>query len=181
VEYVLTEDALDSPAYERVYQEGGVTAYRLSDPLPRAWVVYGTAGAGDGDVLDRLNSQGFDPRRAAIVSPADQKALGLSEQGGLSTAAEVVASSPGRLILQLTAEADGLLVVSQPCYPGWQAKLDGERASLRRVDYLLQGIAVGAGSHRVELTYRLPIWPGILSLFTMLACLAGLILLRRGR
>ncbi len=41
---------------------------------------------------------------------------------------------------------------SPTCYiPGWQATVDGREAPIERVDYLLRGVAVDAGEHRVEL------------------------------
>ena len=180
VEYVLSGDKPEGPGFERVFEEGEVKVYRLSDPLPRAWVVYQTVAAGDGQAIDLLNSEGFDPRQVAVVSEEIRAAVS-SGQDRPTAAARAEESSPGRLTLQVTAGADGLLVISQPFYPGWQARVDGERVSLLRVDSFLQGVLVSAGSHHVDLFYRLPIWPGLLSLVTLLACVVILVALRRKR
>jgi hypothetical protein len=178
VGFVLSQDALDGPGLERVYAEGEVKVYRLADPLPRAWVVYRAVAASDSEAIDLLNSDSFDPRTIATVPPEVQLPA-LSGQSWSGTPAQLVEASPGRLILQVSAEADGLLVVSQPFYPGWQARVAGERVRIVPVDYLLQGVPVSTGSQRVELTYHLPIWPGILSLVVLLACVVGLIVLKR--
>lgn len=178
VEYVLSRDVLDGPGFERVFEEADVKVYRLPDPLPRAWVVYETVAAGDSQAVDLLNSTGFDPRQVAIVTPDLQAPLPPG-QDRPAAAAHVVESSPGRLILQAEAGADGLLVISQPFYPGWRARVDGERVSLLRVDSFIQGVQVSAGSHRVELAYTLPIWPGLLSLVTLLTCVGVLAALPR--
>jgi uncharacterized membrane protein YfhO len=66
-----------------------------------------------------------------------------------------------------------LLVISQPFYPGWRAAVDGEPVPIYRADYLLQAIQIGAGNHRIELTYRLSILPAIVSLSALLVCVAG--------
>jgi hypothetical protein len=178
VEYVLSKDALDAPGLERVETEGEVNVYRLTDPLPRAWVVYSAVAVTEGEAIDVLNDEGFDPRTVAAV-PSGVQVPALLGQGRAAVPAQVVEASPGRLILEASAEADSLLVVSQPFYPGWQARVDGAPASVIRTDYLLQGVPLGAGSHRVELTYHLPIWPGVLSLVALLVCAVGLIVLRR--
>jgi uncharacterized membrane protein YfhO len=47
-----------------------------------------------------------------------------------------------------------LLVLTDIYYPGWKAFLDGRRVPLERVNYLLRGVAVPAGEHRVELRYE---------------------------
>jgi len=180
VEYVLSRDSLDGPGFERVFEEGEVKVYRLSDPLPRAWMTYQTVAAGDDHAIALLNGEGFDPRQVAVVSP-DLRAAVLTGQDRPPAAAQVEESSPGRLTLQVAGGADGLLVISQAFYPGWHAKVDGERVSLIRVDSFLQGAWVSAGSHRVELVYTLPIWPGLISLAALLACVVLLVSLRRGR
>lgn len=55
-----------------------------------------------------------------------------------------------------------ILVISQAWFPGWQATVDHRAAPVIRVDGILQGVAVGAGAHRVVLSYHAPgLWPGI--------------------
>jgi uncharacterized membrane protein YfhO len=39
-------------------------------------------------------------------------------------------------------------------YPGWKATVDGERADMHRVNYLLRGTTLPAGRHRVEFRYE---------------------------
>ncbi|HEV7903710.1 MAG TPA: YfhO family protein, partial [Pyrinomonadaceae bacterium] len=39
---------------------------------------------------------------------------------------------------------------------GWEATVDGEAARIDTTDYLLRGVAVPAGAHRVEMRYRAP-------------------------
>jgi hypothetical protein len=90
-----------------------------------------------------------------------------------------VGAAPGRLVLEVSPSGDGLLVVSQPFYPGWRARVDGKQAPIYRADYLLQAIPVSADTHRVELTYRLSPWPGIVSLTALVVCIVGLVGKRR--
>lgn len=175
VEYVLSERDIDGPGLERVYQEGEVKVYRVGDPLRRAWVVHGSVVAGDEQSFDLLNAEGFDPREVAVLPP-ESAGLALPGGGGPGSAAQVVEAMPGRLVLDISPGKDGLLVVSQPSYPGWQASVDGETVPIHRVDYLLQGIPVGADSRRVELSFHLSPLPAIASLVVLAACIAGLIL-----
>ena len=178
VAYVLDSRDLDGPGLERVYEEGEVKAYRVGDPVPRAWIVQDTVVADDERALNLLNSDDFDPRRTAVLVPGDEGLVG-SVQAGATGSVAVSDAAPGRLSLDVSTDGDGLLVVSQPFYPGWQARIDGERAAVHRVDTLLQGVRVSAGSHRVELSFHLSPLPAVVSLAALLVCLAGLILIRR--
>jgi len=175
VHYVVARRDLDSQGLERVYEEGKIQVYRVGDPLPRAWVVYQAVVAGDDQALDMLEAADFDPKAAAVVAAAGPTPA-LPDQGGPGKAATVVESSPGRLALDVTAAHDGLLVISQPFYSGWRADVDGRKTPIYRTDYLLQGVPVMAGTHRVELSYRLPLLPMIVSLVTAVGCLACLLM-----
>ena len=178
VHYVLSQRDLDGPGLERVYEEGEVKVYRVADPLPRAWVVHSVVNAGDDEALALLDAKDFDPRATAVLPP-DGKLAAWPAGGGVGSDVRVVKAAPGQLILDVSPGADGLLVISQPFYPGWRARVDGERASIYRLDYLLQGVPIHAGTHRVELAYHLSLWPAIVSLAVFGGCIAGLVLKRR--
>ncbi len=173
VRYVLDRRDLDGPGLARVHEEGEVKVYEVGDPLPRAWIVYGTVEADDDQAAELLNAADFDPWRAAVLPPRSE-GLAPLRGGGPGTAAQVVEAEPGRLILDVTPGGDGLLMVSQIYYPGWQARVDGDKVPIYRSDYLLQGIPVQADSRRVELSYHLPLWPAIVSLLALVACLITL-------
>jgi hypothetical protein len=175
VDYVLSDRDLDGPGLERVYEEGEVKAYRVGDPLRRAWVVHRTTIADDARVFDVLNVEDFDPEAVAVLPP-ENKALSLPGGSGAGDAVRVVEARPGSLTLDVSSTEDGLLVVSQPYYPGWRATVNGQQIPVYRVDYLLQGILLAAGQHRVELSYHLSPLPAIVSLVVLAVCMVGLIL-----
>ena len=69
-------------------------------------------------------------------------------------------------------------------YPGWKATVDGRDAEVHRVDYLIRGVVVPPGRHRVELRYQPASWRAgwILSLVTALGLTAAVLVpLRRRR
>ena len=172
VAFVLSDRDLDGPGLERVYEEGDVKVFQVGDPLPRAWVVYDAQIASDDDVFALLNSDSFHPMQTAVLADGAAPAS-LPNGAGPAEPVQVIENRPGRLVLDVTARGDGLLVIGQPFYPGWQATVDGEPVPLYRADYLLQAIQVQSGSQRVELTYRLSLVPVIVSLIALLACVAG--------
>lgn len=178
VNYVLRKRDLGAAGLDVVYEEDDIRVYRLGDPLPRAWVVHDTVIAADDEVFDLINAEDFDPRKTAFVAPGGA-AIDPSAESGPGAIAQVVEAGPGRLTLEVSPGTDGLLVVSQPHDPGWQARVDGVRAPIYRVDYLLQGVPVEAGSHRVELTYHLSPLPALISLVALAVCVVVLVLGRR--
>jgi hypothetical protein len=173
VHYVLSQDDLEGPGLAQVYEEGETKVYQVGDPLPAAWLVGEVLVADDARALKMLDAEGFSPRSTAI-SPTAIEGLPMAEETSPQGSVQVVEARPGGWVLDVSAAADGLLVISQPFYPGWQARVDGVELPIHRVDYLLQGVAVPAGDHRVELVYHLSPLPGII---TGMALLGGLVVL----
>jgi uncharacterized membrane protein YfhO len=55
--------------------------------------------------------------------------------------------------IKVHADRRSELVLSDVYYPGWHATVDGRPVRIDRVDYLLRGVPVPAGNHRVEFSY----------------------------
>jgi len=178
VAYVLSDRDLDGPGLERVYEEAGNKVYRVGDLLPRAWVVYDVKIAADEEAFTVLNSDTFHPMETAILAEGVAPAS-LPQGSAPRSPAHLIEHSPGRLVLEVAPDKEGLLVISQPFYPGWRATVDGEPVPIYRTDYLLQGIEVQPGHHRVALTYRLSVMPAIVSLTMLVVCVAGFLVDQR--
>jgi hypothetical protein len=159
VEYVaapwLVAAALPEIQWERAPQNPSYTALLRNRERPgRAWVVYGAAVAPDAEAaLERLLSPGFDPRREVILE-APLASLGGAPANDPATPARVGVMSPTRVEVEAELPRPGLLVLSEAWFPGWVASVDGAPAEILRADYVLRGVALGAGSHRVRFDYR---------------------------
>jgi uncharacterized membrane protein YfhO len=81
---------------------------------------------------------------------------------------------PERVAIDATSRGPGLLVLSDLHYPGWKATVDGREVDVKRVDYLLRGVPLADGEHRVEFTYEPLSWRigWILSIAGLLALAA---------
>ena len=66
-----------------------------------------------------------------------------------------VRRDPDHIVLDVTSSGNQILVLSDVYYPaGWKATLDGVETPILKADYLLRGVEVPAGSHRVEMTFQ---------------------------
>jgi uncharacterized membrane protein YfhO len=92
--------------------------------------------------------------------------------------------APERVTVEATARRRGLLVLSDLYYPGWKAEVDGREVEIERVNYLMRGVPLAAGNHRVEFRYEPTSWRmGWALSLAGLGALAGLVVagLRRRR
>ncbi len=166
--YVITwREELYAPS-EIIYQEPAgddmTYVHRLIEVAPRAWLVHQVQEVDEDTTLARLDAFDFDPAQVALVSPGSSLPLETppgDEKGNI----EIIHQTPNSLVLAVTTPTDGLLVLSEIYYPGWQAIVDGQTVPILRVDYILRGVPVQAGQHRVEFLYRpaTSVWGAVIS------------------
>jgi hypothetical protein len=137
---------------------------------------YATPGLVAGQRL--LDLRGEEAARVAVTE--DQELLHQAAAYGVEgpttmrsardASVEVVERRNARLVLAASLPWPGVLVVADAWHPSWLALVDGEPAHVGRVNEALRGVALPAGSHRVEMRYR----PRTLSLGLLVAALAAI-------
>ncbi len=147
-------EPLNEPKLPVVYSGPDATIYANPGALPRAWVVAGqrvvTSG---GQALTALGAAGFDARREVIT---EHRLPGLSTSQavpGIPGSARITDYTAERVAISVQTDRDSLLVLSDTYYPGWKVTVNGRLEPIRRVDYLLRGVSVHAGTDRVVFTY----------------------------
>ncbi|MEE3329196.1 MAG: hypothetical protein VX252_17815 [Myxococcota bacterium] len=125
----------------------------------------------------RLGSPDWDPRREALVS---SPVPGWREEGGetLEPRIQVRSDESDRQSLEVESSG-GILVTSGLFFPGWEVRVDGQPAQAIEVQGALRGVALPAGQHRVDWTYRPP-WLPWAAAGTVLALLSAVVLLGLG-
>jgi hypothetical protein len=100
----------------------------------------------------------LNPKTTALVHREFEETLGSLGRPGNSAAA-ITAYHPNGSTYQVQSEGGGLLVLSEVHYPvGWTAEVDGKETPLVRVNALLMGLEVPAGSHEVSLSFEPEGW-----------------------
>ena len=158
VKYVITWRKTLAPPSELLYEEpkGEEMSYlhRLDRVGPRAYVAHTARVADDAEALALLSDPDFDPFTEAVVSeplPFSLDQYIITEE---PPRVEWVVREPNRLTLDVYTPADGLLVLSEVYYPGWQALVDGEPAVVFRAQHTLRALPLKAGEHHVEMRFR---------------------------
>jgi len=180
-----TDPPLRVPGLRTAYRGADATVYANEGVLPRTWVVGAQEEVDSEDeALDAVTDPGFDPRSEAVVERAVE---GLAQEAVAAPPgnSRIETYGPERVVLRASTQARSLLVLSDLHYPGWKARLDGRDVPIERVNYLMRGIALPAGDHRVEFRYEPLSWRigWIVSLLGLLTLSVILLLAfrRRGR
>ncbi|MGN6189696.1 MAG: YfhO family protein [Conexibacter sp.] len=144
----------------------GIDARVLANPgaAPRALVPARVrVTSGEDQTRAVLLEEGFDARREAVV---ERGAEGTDALRALGSASAVSAGSSGHVSVTDRSNAvvairarmsrPGLVVLNDSFAPGWSVRVDGRDAPPVRVNDVMRGVAVGAGTHQVEWRYRVP-------------------------
>lgn len=156
--------SFDLDRWQPVYQQDGIWLTRNKRALPRAWLVT-EAEALDATQIwrrirglnDRPDDKPFDPRRTALIEIEPGKLPKLSGRELSPDAyARIVNYEANRLTIETSNDEQAILVLSEINYPGWTAWLDGIKTPIHQTNFLLRGVVVPAGKHKIEMSYRAP-------------------------
>ena len=161
---------------------GDTAVYWLGEPGPEAFLAErvevvpyprsALAFIADGDV---------DLSRTACVEDALPECLTGDTPPGT---VRITHTDHAELHLDIQADRPALAVIARRWDPGWKAWLDDRPVPILRTDYLLQGVSVPSGTHRLRLAYRpTSLWWGaaVSGGAALVLVLSGLVLGRRRR
>jgi hypothetical protein len=166
LEYVVLDRPLvrlprqfPKPQATQIFAGDHFYVYRLGRVAPRAYFATHAKAVDNEATIESRELPDFDRTREALV---DQDRVGqlrpeLIAADSAPPAAgtvTVTAYANNSVKLAVSAERDGLLVLHDLYYPGWEAKVDGVRVPVVKANILFRGVEVPAGSHVVEFEFR---------------------------
>jgi len=162
----------------------GVNFVRHATYLPRAFFLYRTYVAkNESDLKAYIGNPAFDHRTVAVLEKELASPIAASDS---IPAWKAIITSYQNNAITIDAETsnDGILVLSEVYYPGWNATVDGVSTEVYRVDYNLRGIAVTHGHHFIEFRFEPASFSRglLITIITLVVCVLGIVVsLRRQR
>lgn len=160
-------------------QQRQAQVYLNTDAMPRAWLVNRVETADALTTLTKIRDGAFDPRDVAFVEQAlaqpveptgytagaatppvdttagdtlQAPAAATPSAGGGSVA--VTRFEPLNITIDVDAPGRNFLVVSEVHYPpSWRATIDGQPAEIIQTNYVMRGLVIPPGRHKVEMYY----------------------------
>ncbi len=132
-----------------------VSIYERPSALSRAYVVHrARLSESPEGTLEILQSPDFDRRREVVLEEVAEVDLPTGEIDSTPGHATITVDEPERVAVEVRSNGDGYLVLTDTHYPGWEAFVDGDPASIERANYLFRAVRVPAGESLVEFVYR---------------------------
>ncbi len=156
VRYLVAYPDAHVPGW-RLVARTPLTIWENPEAMDRAFLVPGHhVVANRRDLLRGLDDGRFDARHAVLLEaePTVAPAGRTFENGEV----RFVVDEPERVLLSVSADGAGWLVLADTWWPGWEARVDGARVPVARAYGNFRAIPVGPGRHRVEFVFRPGSW-----------------------
>ncbi|SKC07574.1 membrane protein YfhO [Sphingobacterium nematocida] len=144
VRYVITRDP----------NNGAERIQRRSTAAGNAWFVDKVTFVKD-NAQEMQAISSFDPAKEAFVHDEYKGKVNAARLGRPNNAdIKLTSYHPDKLQYEYTAPNDVFAVFSEVYYDkGWKAYVDGEEVPIIRTDYLLRGLQLPGGNHKVEFVF----------------------------
>ncbi|MGH7680572.1 MAG: YfhO family protein [Candidatus Eiseniibacteriota bacterium] len=153
VKYVLAEGYFPAGMPGVILRkDGDVKVYEVEGILPRAFVAHAIRRVRDDSVaLAVIRTHGFDFHREALWSePGEPPPVA---PPGEPDSVRTVHYDFNEVDYVVSTSAPGLLVTVEEYDPDWVVTVDGKPSTIHRVNYLMRGVPLAPGIHRVHFAY----------------------------
>ena len=138
---------------EVVYGTGRMWIYRLNTSVPRAYVAHHVTPVDSEAVLGQDEVPEFNRETEALIDDESMHSLKAAytpagaDRSKAKGTARIVGYQRNSVALEVESGENGVLVLHDINYPGWEAWVDGERRPILRANLLFRGVEVGPGKH----------------------------------
>ena len=136
---------------------GDFTILAPEQPVPRATLRYDVRVVESDEAASRIlageSARALDTALLSDTEVARAAATAVTRGTGVWSAT-VTENEPQLLVIDVSTDQTGLLVVSDAYYPGWTAMVDGEPADILRTNIAFRGILIEPGNHIVAMRYE---------------------------
>lgn len=134
-----------------LYDKNNLVA--IDKPLPRAYIANDYIGVkNESDSFKFLTSQLFDPN-TPIIESDDSHFVTKGDATKISPV-KIEIYQPQYVKISSNVNEDGLLVLTDTNFPGWEAYLNGKKVPIYQTNYLFRGVIVQKGPNIVEFKYQ---------------------------
>jgi uncharacterized membrane protein YfhO len=133
---------------------GNRSMTKSSTYLPRAYFVDNYKILSDEEKINQfMMNQEFNPKQTALLEE-DPKFLSGARNDSSSGKADISSYKLNSISLDVSTPQNGILLLSEIYYPGWNAYIDGVKQKILRANWNLRAIPVTKGAHAVDVRFE---------------------------
>jgi hypothetical protein len=134
---------------------GTYAIFEFTGALPRVKLFsHWEVSTNDQATLTKLASPDFNPHESVLVDSPLNEMPGTNQPAGT---VKVSQYAPKRYELEADVKSPAVLLLNDRYDPNWEVTVDGEAASLLRCNYIMRGVYLTSGQHKVTFQFRPPL------------------------
>lgn len=159
-----TSSTKAQPHFLPVYESSPhhIRVYTNTQGVDRAYLVHDVISVNTPEqALTAISAKNFDPHKQVIIEtkPSDKNIREWKNSEPSKTekpveSVSIVTDRSNKVELKVKCAQDGMLVLTDMNYPGWQASLDNKSTPIYQSNFLFRSIFVPKGIHTVTFTYE---------------------------
>ncbi len=135
-------------------QAAGRSVVHLNtDALGNVWFVKGVQWV-KGAVEEMKALDNFNPKDTAVVDESFKSAVGTFTPADSASTIKQTAFDNDAISYESNSDAAHLAVFSEIFYKDWNAYIDGKKAEVFKANYVLRGLNVPAGKHKIDFKFE---------------------------
>lgn len=152
VKYVISDSPMQDTNFVQAFKGSGAAVYRNKAFDSKNYFVEEVKVEKDINILNNIRDMAFDHRKTAYT----EKDPGVKIDRPDSTAyVKLVKADIHNLEYEANASGNNFAVFSEIYLPfGWKAFVNGNEAEVVKTNYLLRGLVIPKGKHKIEFRYE---------------------------
>jgi Bacterial membrane protein YfhO len=143
--------------YPQLIYDKEIKIFKTAEVIPRASLFYDfTVAKNDREALALLKSKDFDIKSKVVLAADkfEQLTLPPAHPQQQSQPQNILQDAPLMVRIGVQAKHDGILMLNDQYYPGWNVFVDGKQSDLLRADYIFRAVLVKEGPHEIVFRYE---------------------------
>ncbi len=153
IKYILSVEPLSINGLTEVFHQENYFIYKVEETRSRAyftthWINVKTDEEALSILTTGINNQA---NTTVVENLPSNRSVDTTRQ---DTSVTINHYSPSLITMEVNAPEDGLLVLADYYYPGWNALIDGTLTPVYRANFLGRALLVKKGLHTIEFSYH---------------------------
>jgi len=141
----------ENERFKLVWQQPPFYIFKNKKVLPRAFLVSKAILAGsEKEAIDLVLSEKIDLSKEVILQ---EKVKEIKKKKDDYRQAQIISYLPNQVVVKTRSATDQFLVLTDPYYPAWKARIDNQLTKIYPADHVFRSVLVPAGEHKVVFEY----------------------------
>lgn len=156
IKFFMIDDygKLDDPSLVPVYVDDRLTIYKNQTAFEKAYIIHDIITVNnEDDAFAVMKNNNFDFSKSAVVERGSSIEE-IQSIGTMEDTVDIIDYNANSVKIKCNLSSNGLLVLTDLYYPGWNVYTNGVKGEILRTNDILRGVYLESGENIVQFVYQ---------------------------